>query len=258
MDKNTAPVASVFGQVGLRGFANTDFNNRTNSATLNWETSTPGGDNAATSMLSSTVFPASGLTYIWDGPCGILPVEMSSFVSSVNRRDVTLNWTTASEVNNSHFEIERSLGSGEWLKAGSVQGNGTTLSAMNYSFTDRNLSSGKYHYRLKQIDFNGNFEYFNLNNEVNIGVPVKFDLNQNYPNPFNPSTKIDYDLPYDGKVTLKIFDISGKEVTTIVNEFLSAGYYSVNFNAGDLSSGIYFYSLQSQGFVMTKKMVLVR
>lgn len=258
MYKNTIPVNTVVGQVGLRGDNETDWNNRTNSVTLNWGTSTPGSTNAATSVLSSTLFPVSGTTYIWDGPCGVLPVEMSSFVSSINKRDVTLNWATATENNNSRFEIERSIANGQWSMVGSVQGSGTTLSTMNYSFADRNLNSGMYHYRLKQIDFNGNFEYFNLRNEVNIGIPAKFDLLQNYPNPFNPSTKINYDLPYDAKVTLKIIDLSGREVSTLVNEFQMAGYYTFNFNSNNLSSGIYFYTLTSNDLVLTKKMLLLK
>ena len=183
---------------------------------------------------------------------------MSSFISTINGRDVTLNWTTSSETNNSRFEIERSETTGQWSKVGSVQGNGTVFSPVNYSFTDRDLNTGSYNYRLKQIDFNGNFKYFNLNNEVNIGIPAKFGLSQNYPNPFNPSTKINFDLPVDGKVTLKIFDISGREVSTLINEFRSAGYYTIDFKADNLSSGIYLYTLTSNGISLTKKMLILK
>jgi hypothetical protein len=198
------------------------------------------------------------LTYIWIPDVSTLPVEMSSFISLINGRDVTLNWTTASETNNSGFEIERSIVNGEWSKIGFVNGNGTTSSPMNYSFLDKNLNAGLYNYRLKQLDFNGNFSYYNLNHEVNIGIPVKFDLSQNYPNPFNPTTKINYDLPYDGKVTLRILDISGREVSTLVNEFQLAGYYTTSFNGNNLSSGIIFYTLTSKDLVITKKMLLVK
>jgi Secretion system C-terminal sorting domain len=256
MYKNTAPVAAVFGQVGLRGLDNTDWNNRTN-LTGNWSTSTGGTTNAETSELSNTVFPVSGLTYIWTPIC-VLPVEMSSFISTINGRDVTLDWTTATETNNARFDIERSIVNGQWSTVGSVRGNGSTNLSKNYSFTDRGLNTGLYNYRLKQIDFNGSIKYFNLNNEVNIGIPSKFDLLQNYPNPFNPSTKINYDLPFDGKVTLKIFDISGREVSTLINEFQAAGYYSINFNGNNLSSGIYFYTLTSNNLISTKKMLLVK
>ncbi|MBS1551636.1 MAG: T9SS type A sorting domain-containing protein [Bacteroidetes bacterium] len=258
MDKNTIPVPTSIGQVGLRGLDNTDYNNRTNSSTLNWNTSMPGTSNAATSELNSTVFPVSGLTYIWDGICGLLPVEMSLFNFSVNRRDVTLNWTTASETNNSHFDVERSEVNGQWLMIGTVKGNGTTVSSMDYSFKDRDLNTGRYNYRLKQTDFNGNFKYYNLNSEVYIGIPGKFDLLQNYPNPFNPSTIISYDLPYDVKLSLKIYDMSGKSVSTIVNEFQTAGYYSINFNGSNLASGMYIYNLKANGINLSKKMLLLK
>lgn len=191
-----------------------------------------------------------------------LPVELSSFTSTINRRDVTLNWATASETNNAGFDIERSSVGGQWSKVGNVNGNGTSTTPHNYSFTESNLASGKYNYRLKQVDFNGNFEYFNLSNEIGIGVPTNFDLSQNYPNPFNPSTKINYDLPFDSKVSIKLYDMSGKEVANIVNEVKTAGYYTINFNASNLSSGVYFYKISAEAngnnFVSTKKMMLVK
>ncbi|MEO8664407.1 MAG: T9SS type A sorting domain-containing protein [Ignavibacteria bacterium] len=260
MSKNTIPVASIVGQVGLRGNDNLDFNSRTNSVTLNWATSTAGATNAATSTLTNLILPLLGQTYTWELLCA-LPVEMSSFTSSINGRDVTLAWTTTSEVNNSRFEIERSV-SNEWTSVGSVEGNGTTLTSTNYSFTDRNLNTGVYHYRLKQIDFNGNFTNYNLYGEVNVGIPVKFDLSQNYPNPFNPSTKINYDLPFDSKVSIKIFDMSGKEVADLVSEIKTAGYYTVSYNASNLSSGVYAYRISAEAngnnFVSTKKMILIK
>ncbi|HMS35142.1 MAG TPA: T9SS type A sorting domain-containing protein [Ignavibacteria bacterium] len=207
--------------------------------------------------LQATIalYPPRGLGYVDQ----LLPVELTSFVSSVEANNVLLNWTTSSETNNSHFIIERkSIINSEWSVVGNVQGNGTTSSPQNYYYNDRNISSGNYGYRLKQIDFNGNFEYFNLSNEVVIGIPSKYDLSQNYPNPFNPSTKISFDLPVDGKVSLKIFDMSGKELMTLVNEVKTAGYYSVSFNASSLSSGVYFYSLSADNFTATKKMMLIK
>jgi Secretion system C-terminal sorting domain len=120
----------------------------------------------------------------------------------------------------------------------------------------------KYNYRLKQIDFNGNFKYYNLHGEAEVGVPSEYNLSQNYPNPFNPSTKIDYDLPVDGKVKIILYDISGREVTNLVNEEKTAGYYTLNFNSSGLSSGLYFYKISVEGnnssFVQTKKMMLVK
>jgi hypothetical protein len=218
---------------------------------------------SGTSDGDSTHQDFATIRYSQDDP---QPVELSSFTSIVSNRDVTLSWSTASEINNSGFDIERRDArremQDEWNKIGFVQGNGTSTSPNSYSFTDKGLNTGKYNYRLKQIDLNGNFEYFNLSNEVNVGVPSKFELSQNYPNPFNPSTKINYDLPYDGKVSLKLFDISGREVATLVNEFKAAGYYTVTFNGANLSSGIYFYRLNSesdgQNFTQTKRMTLIK
>ncbi len=192
----------------------------------------------------------------------VLPVELTSFVSVINGNSVTLNWSTNTETNNAGFDIERSGINGSWTKIGTVSGNGTSTTPHSYSFTDRAIASGKYNYRLKQTDFNGNFEYHNLGNEVIIGIPMKYDLSQNYPNPFNPSTKINYDLPADGKVAIRLFDMSGKEVAVLVNEVKTAGYHTIDFNASNLSSGVYLYRISVEGngnnFVDTKKLMLVK
>ena len=215
---------------------------------------------------SGNVLTASGLSLFCDfaiaGNDQPLPVELSSFTSAVSGSNVTLNWATSAETNNAGFDIERSVVGGAWKKIGNVEGQGTTTTPQTYTFIDRAVTSGKYNYRLKQVDFNGNFEYHNLGNEVSIGVPEKYDLSQNYPNPFNPSTKINYDLPTDGKVSIKLFDMSGKEVASLVNEVKTAGYHTVDFNASNLSSGVYFYriSVEANGinFTATKKMMLVK
>lgn len=188
-----------------------------------------------------------------------LPVELSAFTASVNRKDITLNWSTSEEINNSGFDLERkTVDATEWTKITFVQGNGNTNEPKNYTFTDKNLNAGKYNYRLKQIDFNGNFQYFTLSSEVEISVPAKFDLMQNYPNPFNPTTKIDFEIPRDGNVMMTVYDNSGKLVSTIVNEFKSAGYYTVQFTPTNLSSGVYFYKLESNGFTKIMKMTLLK
>ncbi|MDQ3022046.1 MAG: T9SS type A sorting domain-containing protein [Bacteroidota bacterium] len=193
---------------------------------------------------------------VWNN--AILPVELSSFTSTIDIRDVTLNWTTASELNNAGFDVERSVVNGSWSRVGNVTGNGTSTSLNSYSYTDRNLASGKYNYRLKQIDLNGNFTYYDLSNEVNIGIPTKFDLSQNYPNPFNPTTKISYDIPFDAKVSIKLFDVSGREVATLVNSIQTAGYYTIDFNGSNLASGVYFYRLTANDFVQSKRMMIVK
>ncbi len=186
------------------------------------------------------------------------PVNLTALVSSVSGRNVLLNWSTTSELNNSGFDIERTSENTEWKKIGFVSGNGTTNEPREYSYNDKNLETGKYKYRLKQLDFNGNFEYFELSEEVSIGIPDKYDLSQNYPNPFNPSTRIDFDIPEDCNVSIVLFDMTGRRVATLVNEAKTAGYYSVNVNSANLSSGIYIYTLSANGFTSTKKMMLVK
>ncbi|MBK9331425.1 MAG: hypothetical protein IPM96_03220 [Ignavibacteria bacterium] len=166
-----------------------------------------------------------------------LPVELAAFTSSVSGRNVSLIWTTSAELNNSGFDIERASDIENnivWNEAGFVAGKGTSNQPNQYSFTDRNLESGNYRYRLKQLDFNGSFKYLELAEVVSIGIPDKYDLSQNYPNPFNPVTTINYDLPADGIVMIKVYDILGREMKTLINEMKNAGYYKLTFNASDL------------------------
>ena len=214
----------------------------------------------------SVVVATAGTNNIFRGisfaPLSITPVEMSSFTSIVSNNTVDLKWATQTEHNNSQFQVERRSAGTEWTRVGTVTGSGNTSTVRNYSFSDRNVASGNYNYRLKQVDFNGNFKYYDLSNEVIIGVPSAFSLSQNFPNPFNPSTTINYQLAVDSKVELKVFDLAGKEVSSLVNGTQNAGYYSVNFNASSLSSGIFFYRLTANGsnvnFSNTMRMILVK
>lgn len=192
---------------------------------------------------------------------GVVPVELSSFTASVSGKNVTLNWITASEVNNNGFEIQRKSDN-VFSAIGFVDGNGTTTNIQNYSFTDKNLSAGTYTYRLKQIDFNGTFEYSN-EIEVVVAIPAEFSLAQNYPNPFNPSTVISFNLAVDSDVSLKVFNILGQEVVSLLNNKISAGTQQINFDAAGLNSGVYFYQLEAKGidgtnFSSTRKMLLTK
>ncbi len=187
-----------------------------------------------------------------------LPVEIISFTASVNRRDVTLNWATSQEINNSGFDVERQKAGASWQKVGFVTGKGTTNEQQNYKFDDKNLSAATYKYRLKQIDYNGNHEYHNLNQDVVVGIPNVFEMSQNYPNPSNPKSKIDYSIPLSGKVTLKVYDITGREVSKLVDEVKEAGYHTAEFDGSNLASGIYFYVIRADNFSATKKLVLVK
>jgi hypothetical protein len=191
-----------------------------------------------------------------------LPVKLISFTSSVNTNKVRLTWKTATEQNNKGFEIERKYKNENWISAGFINGKGNSNTEQEYKFDDKNLNSGSYNYRIKQIDYNGNYQYHNLSETVNVGAPKNFAVSQNYPNPFNPTTKIDFEVPLDSKVNITLFDISGKEVQTLLNEKKSAGYYSVAFNAVNLSSGTYFYRISGENgdrmFSETKKMTLIK
>ncbi len=190
---------------------------------------------------------------------GALPVELQSFTSSVNNNSVTLNWTTSSETNNKGFDIEKTPeGKNEWNKVGYVEGKGNSNQYVNYSFKENGLPTGSYLYRLKQIDYNGNIKYHKLNSAVKIGVPERFSLSQNYPNPFNPKTKIDFEIPANGFVSLKVYDILGKEVSVLINETKDAGYYTAEFDGSKLSSGLYFYRITSGSFTKQLKMILLK
>ena len=187
----------------------------------------------------------------------VLPVELVSFTASANRMNADLNWSTATEVNNFGFDVERKT-SNNWNKVGFVEGNGTTNSSKNYSYADNNLTSGKYSYRLKQIDRDGKFEY-SQSVEVTIGqVPKEFALLQNYPNPFNPSTMISYQLPANSHISLKVYDMLGNEVATLVNQTKEAGSYTAEFDGSQLSSGVYFYTINAGSFSATKKLTLLK
>jgi hypothetical protein len=144
-----------------------------------------------------------------------------------------------------------------WEKIGFVNGNGNSNSQKNYSFVDDKVSAGKYSYRLKQIDNDGQFEYSKTIN-IDFNGVKKFELSQNYPNPFNPITTIRFNLPEAGNVKLTLFNILGQEIITLVNEFKESGVHTINFNASELNSGMYIYKIESGNFVQTRKMTLVK
>jgi len=192
----------------------------------------------------------------------IVPVELVSFNYELYNGSVKLDWITASEVNNRGFEILRfEQSDNNWATIGFVPGFGTTTEPNSYAFTDENISSGFYSYRLKQVDFNGQYEYSEII-EVEVLSPNKFSLEQNYPNPFNPSTVIKYTISNKQFVTLKVYDVLGNEVATLVNEQLPAGEYEVEFkpesSIKNPASGVYFYKLIAGTFSETKKMILAK
>ncbi|MBT8380647.1 MAG: T9SS type A sorting domain-containing protein [Ignavibacteria bacterium] len=169
-----------------------------------------------------------------------------------------LSWSTATELNNHGFEIERSADKTIWRTIGFKEGKGTTSETQQYSYSDilSGINSSRLYYRLKQLDFDGSFEYSKIVEAV--VAPIDFALSQNYPNPFNPVTIINYQLPAKIFVSLKIYDVLGNEIAALVNEEKPPGKYEVEFDATNLTSGTYFYKLQAGNFVETKKMILLR
>jgi hypothetical protein len=191
-----------------------------------------------------------------------VPVELVSFNAEMVDGNVVLNWSTATETNNNGFQIERKVRSpqspvGNWENKAFVSGNGTTTERSFYSYTENNEKPGTYLYRLKQIDFDGTFSY---SNEVEIEVtgPKDFALYQNYPNPFNPSTTIKFALPVKTNLSLSVYNTLGEKVAEIFKGEMEEGYHEITFNASGLSSGTYFYKIESENYSATKKMLLIK
>ncbi|MDR3668355.1 MAG: YCF48-related protein [Ignavibacteriaceae bacterium] len=234
---------------------------KTTDAGNSWTLMNTGGWTAyGITMLSPDTFYVGGgngqvFRYAKSSPT---PVELSSFMANTNGNNISITWSTASEKNNYGFELERGNNLNSFRQILFIKGSGTYTGKSSYSFLDKDLMPGTYYYRLKQTDLNGSFKYYYLGSEIQIGNPVSYELSQNYPNPFNPSTLIKYAIPNDGMVTLKVYDISGKEVAVLVNEDQKAGNYSVDFDAHHLSSGIYFYKIESGNYNSTKKLVLIK
>lgn len=187
----------------------------------------------------------------------IVPVELASFTASANEGSVVLDWSTATETNNQGFTIERKFAGSEYAAIAFVEGNGSSTTTRNYSFTDANLQAGKYTYRLKQTDFDGSTAY-SKEVEADVAQIVSYALDQNFPNPFNPSTSISYRIPEAANVVIKIYDVMGTEVATLVNSKQEAGAHSVVFDAAKLSSGSYIYTIKAGNFTATRKMMLMK
>ncbi|HVO74144.1 MAG TPA: T9SS type A sorting domain-containing protein [Ignavibacteriaceae bacterium] len=191
-----------------------------------------------------------------------VPVELTTFTANTTNGKVLICWETATEINNAGFSLQRSENNLQFAEIAFIRGKGTTTEKTNYNYSDKSALSGKYYYRLKQIDFNGTFEY-SKSIEVDLGIPKEFALEQNYPNPFNPSTTIRFTLPMKAKVEVKVYNTLGQEVASILNNEFEAGIHEINFDASNLSSGVYFYMLKAQGadastFTFTKRMILMK
>ncbi len=214
-----------------------------------------GADVCATNIIVNGSFSGGG-TFC----TGALPVTLSEFSAVVNKFNVMLMWKTEMEQNNSGFDIERKTGepNAVWKKIAFVTGNGTTNEPKVYTFEDKRLQSGTYQYRLKQIDYNGNFEYFSLQSDVIISKPGEFSIGQNYPNPSNPKSKIDFQMPVKGLVNISVYNMLGQFVAELINEVKEPGIYTVEFDGSNFASGTYLYRIVSEGFKEVKKMILVK
>jgi len=216
-------------------------------------------DESSTTDDLSTV---AEITYD-DEPMGEpLPVELTSFIAELKGNIVTLFWTTETEVANYGFDVERKTQDAKqenrkWKKIGFIEGHGNSNSPKKYSFADNNHPLGTIQYRLKQIDTDGSYEYSDVVS-VETKIPNDYELKQNFPNPFNPSTKIRYSLPLDGFVTLKVFDVLGREVATIVDEHKIAGRYELLFNGSQLASGVYICKMNSYNYSNSIKMLITK
>ena len=201
----------------------------------------------------------------------MLPVELNDFVATTIKNEVILDWSTSGEVNNDRFEIQRiELTNNKtddpddlsFVTIAIMNGHGTSNLSFDYRYQDKNLRTGVYLYRLKQVDFNSNYIYHLLRDEVTVGVPAKFNVSQNFPNPFNPETKINFEIPQDGIVKVSVYDVRGIEVSVLLNQFTEAGYKSMEFNGTGFSGGTYFYRVDFRGKDLekseTKKMIMIK
>ncbi len=260
----------------------TDFNTFT---TAGWDfvnETTNGNENIWDADQEGTVNDGYPILAWQSGADGVLPVELVLFTATLVENNIELNWQTATETNSYGFEVERAINNEEleinnWEKIGFVQGHGNSNSPKSYSYLDEDYDKDqelRLKYRLKQIDTDGTYEYYNLTAEVDATItslndkqlPEEFHLSQNYPNPFNPSTTIEYSLPVVDalsevevqNVTIKIYDILGNEVSQLVNKTQPPGFYEVEFDGRNLSSGLYIYRIKTNDFMDTKKMLLVK
>jgi photosystem II stability/assembly factor-like uncharacterized protein len=236
---------------------------RTKNGGQTWTQISIGGSNYQYSIVDSmTQFAAQSSGFYKLESQYFIPVELASFVAELSGNDVTLSWTTATELNNQGFEIEQSFDNQNFNKIGFVPGFGTTTEMKSYSFIIPDVNAVVQYYRLKQIDFDGTSTTFN-SVEVTGPMPDNFVLNQNHPNPFNPSTTISFTLPVESYVTIKLFNMLGQEVAKIADGSFQTGSHYFEFNAQNLTSGAYIYTLEANGvngqvFKSTKKMLLLR
>jgi glucuronoarabinoxylan endo-1,4-beta-xylanase len=250
VNNNSSPVDQIFDFQNLTGGIS-NFTPYVTSRTQNCEQQN--NIEASNNSLTATLESSSVTTFVSNG--SVLPVELLSFSANVSEGNIKLSWVTAAEINNEGFEIERSIDNKKFVKIGFMKGNGTTTDKQIYSYSDY-VTGGKFYYRLKQINYNGSFEY---SNTIDVSAaPEKFNLFQNYPNPFNPVTKIKYSIPQKSYISLKVYNLLGEEVADLAEGIQQPGNHTVTFDGSNLSSGIYLYQLKADNYSETKKLILLK
>ena len=202
----------------------------------------------------------SGVADISDFPFEIVnyvPVELNEFSCVSLGNSVLLEWQTETETNNRGFFIERKTQSNSWIQRGFIQGNGSTTEPHKYQFSDVDVANGNYSYRIIQYDYDGSNKII-AESDVEVLLPLEFSLDQNYPNPFNPKTIIGFSIPEQKHICLKVFDVLGREILTLLDEKKPAGKYQIIMDAKNLQSGVYFYRLETGGIHITKKCVFLK
>ncbi|MCZ6803138.1 MAG: T9SS type A sorting domain-containing protein, partial [Proteobacteria bacterium] len=188
----------------------------------------------------------------------VVSVDLIAFSARVEDGRILIEWETAKAIHFDRFDLERSRDGLHFNKVVTIVFKGET----GYTWVDENLPIGVYDYRLKLIDVDGTFRVSDTI-EVNLTPPIEFGLSQNFPNPFNAGTTIRYSLPRNSHVTLKIYDLLGREVRALVDEPQEAGFHTVRWDSRDNSgtpsaSGIFYYTMRAGEFVQSKKLILLK
>jgi hypothetical protein len=202
------------------------------------------------------VFSASTNNYVAIYSSTALPITLTDFTVTKQNDNALLNWSTSQETNNKGFEIQRSTDASSWTVIGFVAGAGNSETEKDYQWLDQNLPAGRYYYRLRQVDYDGRSSFSKIG-QVTIDGGLALELKQNRPNPFNNSTTIDIVIPKAGKVLLVLYDQMGRPIQRLLDEFKTAGTYSIPVDRNGLSSGIYYYKMDALGQSLIRKMTIL-
>lgn len=191
-------------------------------------------------------------------PGAVLPVELTSFSAVIVANGVRLEWSTASETNNSGFQVEQIEVDDSATEIGFVNGHGNTTLPQSYSYLVEGLLPGRHVFRLKQIDFDGAFEYSDLVEAV-VEVPGEYLIEPAYPNPFNPTTALHFAVARDQEVQVALFDASGRQISVLFAGTARANETQrIDIDAGDLPSGSYVVRIAGADFAESETITLIK